>query len=105
MGNDKSSLQHETLTKDQSDLQEPPMYRVLVHNDDYTTMEFVIMVLETVFHKDTTEATRIMLDVHHNGQGVAGVYTREIGETKIAVVHQMARSHQFPLRCSLEQDC
>ncbi len=79
------------------------MYKVLLHNDDYTTMDFVVMVLETVFGKDTDEATRIMLNVHNQGQGVAGIYTREIGETKVAVVHRMARKNQFPLKCSLEK--
>lgn len=80
------------------------MYKVLLHNDDYTTMEFVVMILETVFNRSSTEATRIMLNVHHRGHGVAGIYTREIGETKIAIVHAEARSRQFPLRCSLEKD-
>ncbi len=79
------------------------MYKVLLHNDDYTTMDFVVMVLETVFGKNTDEATRIMLNVHNQGQGVAGIYTREIGETKVAVVHRMARKNQFPLKCSLEK--
>ncbi len=79
------------------------MYKVLLHNDDYTTMDFVVMILETVFGKNTDEATRIMLNVHNQGQGVAGIYTREIGETKVAVVHRMARKNQFPLRCSLEK--
>jgi ATP-dependent Clp protease adaptor protein ClpS len=93
----------ETLTRNREDLQEPPLFKVLLHNDDYTTMDFVIMVLETVFSKETTEATRIMLNVHHQGYGVAGVYTREIGETKVATVHRMARKNQFPLKCSLEK--
>ncbi len=79
------------------------MYKVLLHNDDYTTMDFVVMILETVFGKNTDEATRIMLNVHNQGQGVAGIYTREIGETKVAVVHRMARKNQFPLKCSLEK--
>lgn len=79
------------------------MYKVLLHNDDYTTMDFVIMILETVFSKDTTEATRIMLNVHNQGVGIAGVYTREVGESKIAVVHGMARKNQYPLKCSLER--
>ncbi|MBM9536811.1 ATP-dependent Clp protease adapter ClpS [Desulfobulbus alkaliphilus] len=86
-------------------VQEPPLYRVLLHNDNYTTMDFVIMILQTVFHKGLDEATRIMLNVHHQGVGIAGIYTREIGETKVAVVHRMAKKHQFPLKCSLEKDC
>ena len=103
MGKTQDGNQEETLTRNREDLQEPPLFKVLLHNDDYTTMDFVIMVLETVFGKDTTEATRIMLNVHHQGHGVAGVYTREIGETKVAVVHRLARKNQFPLKCSLEK--
>ncbi len=103
MGKTKSGQQGETLAKKREEVQEPPLFKVLLHNDDYTTMDFVIMVLETVFGRDTTEATRIMLNVHHQGHGVAGVYTREIGETKVAVVHRMARKNQFPLKCSLEK--
>jgi len=91
------------LTRDREKLQEPPRYKVLLHNDDYTTMDFVVMILEVIFGKDTAEATAIMLTVHHQGQGVAGVYTREIGETKVAEVHQLARKNQFPLKCSLER--
>jgi ATP-dependent Clp protease adaptor protein ClpS len=103
MGKTKSGHQEETLTKNREDLREPPLFKVLLHNDDYTTMDFVVTVLENVFSKDTTEATRIMLNVHHQGHGVAGIYTREIGETKVAVVHRMARKNQFPLKCSLEK--
>lgn len=96
--------QDKVVSTDRESLQEPPLYKVLLHNDDYTTMDFVVMVLQTVFHKDTDEATRIMLNVHHQGVGIAGVYTREIGETKVAIVHRLARKYQFPLRCSLEKD-
>ena len=103
MGTTKTSHKEDTLTKDREHLPEPPMYKVLLHNDDYTTMDFVIMVLESIFGKDTTEATKIMLNVHHKGHGVAGVYTREIGETKVAMVHRMSRKNQFPLKCSLEK--
>ncbi|BCO07898.1 ATP-dependent Clp protease adapter protein ClpS [Desulfolithobacter dissulfuricans] len=103
MSKNKTRGQEETLTRNQEELQEPPLYKVLLHNDDYTTMDFVVMILQSVFGKDTAEATRIMLNVHHQGVGVAGIYTREIGETKIAVVHQMARKNQFPLKCSLEK--
>ena len=103
MGKTTPRHQEDTLTKKRDELQEPPLFKVLLHNDDYTTMDFVIMVLENVFGKDPTEATRIMLNVHQQGHGVAGVYTREIGETKVAVVHRMARKNQFPLKCSLEK--
>ena len=103
MAKHKLDSQDATLTRQRDELQEPPLYKVLIHNDDYTTMDFVVMILESVFGKSTDEATRIMLNVHNHGQGVAGVYTREIGETKVAVVHRLARKNQFPLRCSLEK--
>ena len=103
MGKTDSGHREEILTKDKKDVQEPPLYKVLLHNDDYTTMEFVVMVLETIFDKDTSEATTIMLNIHHQGMGVAGVFSREIGESKVSEVHQTARKNQFPLKCSLEK--
>jgi len=103
MAKDKTTSQEDILTREREKLQEPHLYKVLLHNDDYTSMDFVVMILETIFHKTTDEATRIMLNVHHQGQGIAGVYTREIGETKVASVHRMARKNQYPLKCSLEQ--
>jgi len=103
MGKDRTSFEEQKQVREKEELKEPSLYKVLLHNDDYTTMDFVVMVLETVFNKDTTEATRIMLNVHNQGVGIAGVYTREIGETKIAVVHDLARKNQFPLKCSLEK--
>ena len=78
------------------------MYKVLLHNDDYTAMEFVVIILEKIFRKSTAEATRIMLNVHQQGIGVAGVYTREVAETKVAVVHELARQNKYPLKCSME---
>ena len=89
--------------REELEVREPSLYRVLLHNDDYTSMDFVIMVLEQVFHKSTAEASKIMLNVHNQGVGVAGVYTREICETKISQVHDLARKNEFPLRCSMEQ--
>lgn len=80
------------------------MYRVLLHNDDYTTMEFVVEVLVHIFHKTIEDATRIMLNVHEKGIGVCGVYTFEVAETKVDSVHSIARDHGFPLRCSMEKD-
>ena len=104
MAKEDSILQDTISTTDREALQEPPLYKVLLHNDDNTTMEFVVMVLVTVFAKNSDEATRIMLNVHHQGIGIAGVYTREVAETKVAIVHRLARRHQFPLKCTLEQD-
>ena len=103
MGKDRTSFEDQKQVKDKEEIKEPSLYKVLLHNDDYTTMDFVVMILETVFKKDTTEATRIMLNVHNQGVGIAGIYIREIGETKIGVVHEMARKNQYPLKCSLEK--
>ena len=91
-------------TREKQQIQEPSLYKVLLHNDDYTTMDFVIMVLETVFNKNSGEATRIMMNVHQQGIGIAGVYTRDIAETKVAIVHDIARKNEFPLKCSLEKE-
>jgi ATP-dependent Clp protease adaptor protein ClpS len=84
-------------------LQEPKMYRVILHNDHYTTMDFVVEVLMIVFYKAAAEATKIMLDVHKKGAGVCGVYTYDIASTKVSVVHNMAKRREFPLKCSLEE--
>ncbi|ABA89500.1 ATP-dependent Clp protease, adaptor protein ClpS [Syntrophotalea carbinolica DSM 2380] len=81
----------------------PPLFRVLMHNDDYTTMEFVVEVLQGVFHKSAAEAHRIMLNIHNEGTGQCGTFPHEIAETKVARVHQVARQAGFPLRCSLEE--
>ncbi len=86
------------------DLEEPRMYRVILHNDHYTTMDFVVEVLVKVFHKPAAEATQIMLDVHKKGKGVCGVYTYDIAATRVDMVHRMAKEHEFPLRCSMEEE-
>jgi ATP-dependent Clp protease adaptor protein ClpS len=86
------------------DIKEPSMYKVLLHNDDYTTMEFVVEVLMFVFNKSPEEATMIMLNVHEKGIGVCGVYTYEVAETKVDMVHTAAREHGFPLKCSMEEE-
>jgi ATP-dependent Clp protease adaptor protein ClpS len=92
-----------TRTRTEKKLKQPPLYRVLLHNDDYTTMEFVVHVLQSIFNHAEAEATQIMLHVHRKGIGVAGVYTREVAETKIDQVHALARTHEFPLRCSMDE--
>jgi ATP-dependent Clp protease adaptor protein ClpS len=84
-------------------LKRPPLYRVILLNDDYTPMEFVVQVLEKIFSLDRTTATRIMLEVHTKGKGVCGVYTYEIAETKVAQVTGLAQQHQHPLLCTMEE--
>jgi ATP-dependent Clp protease adaptor protein ClpS len=91
------------VTQERKKLDHPPLYKVLLHNDDYTTMEFVVLVLEKVFHKSTAEATRIMLNVHNKRVGVAGIYPREIAETKVAVVLDLAKKNEYPLKCTMEK--
>ncbi len=81
----------------------PELYSVVLHNDDYTTMEFVVEVLETLFGRNPAEAYRIMMKVHVEGRGVAGTYPHEVAETKVATVHERARAEGFPLRASLEE--
>jgi ATP-dependent Clp protease adaptor protein ClpS len=93
-----------TQTRPKEKLKRPTLYRVLLHNDDYTTMEFVVHVLQSVFNHPEAEATAIMLHVHRKGIGVAGVYPYEVAETKVEKVHSLARAHEFPLRCSMEED-
>jgi ATP-dependent Clp protease adaptor protein ClpS len=85
-------------------LKKPPLYKVLLHNDNFTTMDFVVFVLVDVFHHSEISAIRIMLQVHNQGVGVAGVYTREIAETKIAKVARLARDFEYPLLCTMEED-
>lgn len=103
MSDTNEKHQDSVATKEWIEVQEPPLYKVLLHNDDYTSMEFVVAILENVFHKSRQEATRIMFNVHEKGVGIAGIYTREICETKIVTVHELARKNEFPLRCSLEK--
>jgi ATP-dependent Clp protease adaptor protein ClpS len=97
---DRSAVITQTKTR----TQRPSMYRVLILNDDYTPMEFVVYVLEQYFQKSREEATRIMLHVHQTGVGVCGVYTYEVAETKVAQVIDTARRHQHPLQCTMEKD-
>jgi ATP-dependent Clp protease adaptor protein ClpS len=94
----------EVLTAERQETKKPPLYKVLLHNDDFTTMEFVVFVLKTVFHKNRLDAERIMIAVHQQGIGVAGVFSYEIAEAKINKVTSLARAQDFPLLCTMEED-
>ncbi|HMW88825.1 MAG TPA: ATP-dependent Clp protease adaptor ClpS [Candidatus Obscuribacter sp.] len=95
-----TAVLEETRTKPQK----PPMFKVLLHNDDYTTMEFVVYVLKNVFYKSPAEAERIMMNVHRQGVGVAGLYPYEIAEAKVDKVTKLARAREFPLRLTIEPE-
>jgi ATP-dependent Clp protease adaptor protein ClpS len=92
------------VTEKKSKTAKPRLWRVILHNDDFTTMEFVIHVLVTVFNKAPAEATDLMLQVHHRGACTAGVYTYEIAETKVSTVEHMARAAEFPFLCTMEPE-
>jgi ATP-dependent Clp protease adaptor protein ClpS len=92
--------QHKTAQK----LKRPKLYKVLLHNDDFTTMEFVVAILQGVFHHSEADATAIMLHIHRRGVGVAGVFTYSIAETKVAEVMHEAEKAEFPLLCTMEPD-
>ena len=92
------------VTKTRPKTQRPSLYKVLLLNDDFTPMEFVVHVLERFFNKSREEATRIMLHVHHKGVGVCGVFTLEVAETKVAQVMDFARRHQHPLKCTMAKE-
>ncbi len=101
-GDDDSGLNLATKTRVQT--KKPSMYRVLLLNDDYTPMEFVVLILERFFQKSREQATRIMLHVHQKGVGVCGVYTYEVAETKVAQVMDLARRNEHPLQCTMEKE-
>ena len=94
----------EVLERTHQQTKEPELYRVLLLNDDYTTMDFVVEVLESVFHKAPAEAHRIMMAVHTQGQGLCGVYPFEVAETKVTTVVDLARGNGFPLRATMEKE-
>ena len=103
MSRRETESDHGLITETKKKVKKPPLYKVLLHNDDYTTKEFVVQVLQYVFHKESTEAVQIMLHVHKKGIGVAGVYTYEIAETKVTLVENLARQHEYPLKCTMEE--
>jgi ATP-dependent Clp protease adaptor protein ClpS len=94
----------EVLERTRQETKKPELFKVLLLNDDYTTMDFVVEILETVFNKAPAEAYRIMMAVHTQGQGLCGVYPFEVAETKVASVVDLARSHGFPLRAAMEPE-
>jgi len=103
----KKNKPHEdssVLTRERSKTRTPRMYKVILHNDDYSPMEFVVAILQQVFHLNAADATRIMLEVHNNGIGIAGRYTHEAAETKVEQVVTAARLHEHPLQCSMEPE-
>jgi len=105
MGSDSKPDRMEDVDEEvQEDLEEPPLYLVLLHNDDYTTMQFVVEVLMAVFNKSMEEATDIMLNVHREGVGLCGLYPYEVAETKVNTVYTLARENGFPLKCSMERE-
>ena len=93
----------DTSASDEVEKATPALFKVLMHNDDYSTMEFVINILETIFHKSSTEANQIMLNVHLKGVGICGIHPFEIAETKADAVHMAAEGADFPLRCTVEE--
>ena len=93
----------ELLSRDEEELREPSEYVVILLNDNYTTRDFVVEVLVQVFHKNPEEANRIMLNVHHKGRGVVGIYTWDIAQTKANQVHSIAKQYDYPLRCIVEE--
>lgn len=90
--------------KERVEVKTPALYKIFLLNDDYTTMDFVVHILESVFRKPKIEATQIMLHIHRNGKGLAGVYTREIAETKVYKVHELSQKNGFPLKCRMEKE-
>ena len=104
MSKQKELFANEEIAEaEKTKLQPPPMYKVVLNNDDYTPMEFVVDVLQNIFQKNRDEATQIMLHVHQKGVGVCGVYTYEIAETKVVQVNTYARNNEHPLLCTMEK--
>lgn len=104
MGFEDPDREENAVTDQETELVEPPMYKVLLINDDYTPMDFVVEILMNVFHKSIETATQIMMNVHKKGSGLCGVYTYEIAETKTDTVHRLAEENGYPLRSTMEKE-
>jgi ATP-dependent Clp protease adaptor protein ClpS len=104
MGEDNSEIQEGIITEIDEETTEPPMYKVLIHNDDYTTKEFVVQILMAVFNKSMEEAAQIMWKTHKTGVGLCGIFPYELAETKIKIVTATAREHGFPLKTTMEEE-
>lgn len=103
---ERFSVQSDTaiVAKPNVGVKKPSLYKVMLHNDDFTPMDFVVDVLEQIFRKDNSAAVKIMLDVHNRGIGVCGTYTYDVAETKVRQVKENADSNQFPLKCTMEKE-
>jgi ATP-dependent Clp protease adaptor protein ClpS len=101
---DERDRQGSVLERTRQKEARPPKYKVVLYNDDYTPMQFVVNLLETVFRKSPVEANALMLQIHRGGKGIAGVYTHEVAETKVAQVHKLAEERGYPLRAGVEAE-
>ena len=99
----QSDFEEAAVAESRDKVEEPPLFKVLLHNDNYTTMDFVVWVLQSIFNMAEEQAIRVMLNVHVKGIGVAGVYTYEVAETKVSRTTDLAREHEFPLLCTMEK--
>lgn len=99
-----SSIKEEVLLKEETEVKTPSLYKVLLHNDDYTPMDFVVNILQNFFSMEEAEATKIMLLVHTSGIGFCGIFPKEIAETKVHLVNKYSRENQHPLKCSMEKE-
>lgn len=104
MSGDRFENDEEVIVRQDERVKRPKLFKVIFHNDDYTTMEFVVRVLESIFHKSPAEATQVMLKIHREGAGVAGVYTHEVAETKRQQTMEWAREEQHPLLLTIEPE-
>ena len=98
-----TDFEEAAVAESREKVEEPPLFKVLLHNDDYTTMEFVVWVLESIFNMPVDQAIQVMLNVHTSGIGVAGVYTYEIAEMKVNKTTDLARENEYPLLCTMEK--